>query len=283
MIQIEQLKKKRGNFLLSDINLTLPKGYICGLIGENGAGKTTLLHTILGLYPPDDGSILIDGRSIRQEEQLVKDDIGYVLAEDLFDDYLSLLDNATVYGKYYSRYNQDVFLAYCQRFQLNPQQKLKKHSKGEKLKFQFAFALSHDPKLLVLDEPTANFDPQFREDFFKILSDFISDGEKTVVLATHLTSDLDRIGDYITFLHKGKLLFSMDKTELEKSFRIVSGEDYKVNLLPKEKFIYKDKTDYGSKALIRHSRLINYDSTLAVDIPTIEEIMYYCIKGDAHV
>ncbi|MBQ3583447.1 MAG: ABC transporter ATP-binding protein [Lachnospiraceae bacterium] len=283
MIQIEHVTKNFGNFKLSDINLSLPAGYICGLIGENGAGKTSLIHLLLGLYRPDDGQIFINGNDINRDEVAAKNEIGYVLSEELFDGELTLLQNASLYGKYYKNYDRDTFLSYCKRFELDEKKKLKQQSKGQKLKFQFAFALSHAPKVLILDEPTANFDPTFRSDFIKILTEFIQDGTKSVLLATHLTSDLDRIGDYITFLHKGKIIFSSDRQEMEDSFRLVRGEDYKINLIPKERIIHKEKTEFGSKALVHHRPRYVYDNALSVDIPTIEDIMYYFVKGDSHV
>lgn len=283
MIQIEHVTKNFGNFKLSDINLSLPAGYICGLIGENGAGKTSLIHLLLGLYRPDDGQIFINGNDINRDEVVAKNEIGYVLSEELFDGELTLLQNASLYGKYYKNYDRDTFLSYCKRFELDEKKKLKQQSKGQKLKFQFAFALSHAPKVLILDEPTANFDPTFRSDFIKILTEFIQDGTKSVLLATHLTSDLDRIGDYITFLHKGKIVFSSDRQEMENSFRFVRGEDYKINLIPKERIIHKEKTEFGSKALVHHRPRYVYDNALSVDIPTIEDIMYYFVKGDSYV
>lgn len=283
MIQIEHVTKNFGNFKLSDINLSLPAGYICGLIGENGAGKTSLIHLLLGLYRPDDGQIFINGNDINRDEVVAKNEIGYVLSEELFDGELTLLQNASLYGKYYKNYDRDTFLSYCKRFELDEKKKLKQQSKGQKLKFQFAFALSHTPKVLILDEPTANFDPTFRSDFIKILTEFIQDGTKSVLLATHLTSDLDRIGDYITFLHKGKIIFSSDRQEMEDSFRLVRGEDYKINLIPKERIIHKEKTEFGSKALVHHRPRYVYDNALSVDIPTIEDIMYYFVKGDSYV
>jgi len=283
MIRVEHVSKKLGSFQLKDIDFTIPPGYICGLIGENGAGKTSLLHLLLGLYRAEEGEIFINGHDIRKEEVAVKNDIGYVLSEELFDGNLTLMANADAYGKYYTNYDRELFQKYCNRFELDCNKKLKKHSKGEKLKFQFAFALSHQPMLLVLDEPTANFDPNFRKEFLKVLTEFIADGTRSVLLATHLTTDLDRIADYITFIHKGKLLFSSDRETVEKSFRIVSGEDYKLNLLPKEKVIHKEKGTYGSKALVHHKRYHVYDKEVTVTIPTIEELMYHFIKEDAHV
>ena len=283
LIKLENVSKKLGTFKLADINLELPKGYICGLIGENGAGKTSLIHLLLGLYKSDTGSILINGHDVYSEECITKNEIGYVLSEDLFMPSLSLINNANAFGQYYSEYSREVFLDYCKRFELDPYKTLKKHSKGEKLKFQFAFALAHNPKLLILDEPTANFDPKFRSEFINILTSFIEDGTRSVLLATHLTTDLDRLGDYITFIHKGKIIISTDRESLNDSFRLVSGEDYKLNLISKDKIICKEKTPYGSKALVKHTRRSLYDKEVTVSIPTIEEIMYYIIKGDYHV
>ena len=185
-----------------------------------------------------------------------------------------------MYGKYYEKYETDIFLQYCKRLQLEEAKKYKQLSKGEKLKFQFAFALAHQPKLLILDEPTANFDPEFRKEFLSILTEFVSDGEKSVLLATHITEDLDRIADYVTFLHKGEVKFSMDRKTLEQSYRLVSGEDYKINLINKERIIFKEKGKYGSKALVMHRRFSNYSDGVQVEIPGIEDIMYYMLKGE---
>ena len=283
MIRIEGVSKKLDRFAIKDISFQVPAGYICGLIGENGAGKTSLLKLLLGLYKPDAGEIWIHGKNAETEEAAVKNDIGYVLNEELFDKELTLLQNAEVYGKYYKKYDAGRFRTFCRRFELEEKKKLKKHSKGEKLKFQLAFSLAHQPSVLFLDEPTASFDPKFRQEFRKVLTEFIQDGKHSVLLATHLTSDLDRIADYITFLHQGKLLFSMSREELTDSYRLVSGEDYKLNLLPKEKVIHKEKGEYASKALVRHNRFSVYDKEVSADIPGIEDIMYFLIKGDSNV
>lgn len=280
MLKINNLNKRFKDFSLSDINLSIPKGYICGLIGENGAGKTTLMHLITGLYSIDSGEIFINGNNIDTDQITTKNDIGYVFNEELFDSTLSLVKNADSYGKYYSNYDKDTFISYCNRFNLDINKKLGKHSKGEKLKFQFAFALSHFPKLLLLDEPTANFDPEFRKEFIKILTEFIKDGDKSILIATHLTSDLERIADYVTFIHKGNIIFSYDIETLENSYRLVSGEDYKINLISPNKIINKEKGDYTTKALVNHRPSYKYDKDLSVDIPTLEDIMYFYIRSE---
>lgn len=280
MIKFTEVHKQLGNFRLNDLNFELPKGYVMGLIGENGAGKTSMLNLILGLYQPDCGRIQMFGSCYQDDERGIRNKIGYVLAdEDLFSSNTKLVDLANMYGRYYVNYNEKIFTDYCADFCLDLQKRWKQLSKGEKLKFQFAFALSHAPKLLVLDEPTANFDPEFRELFFHNITDFISNGEHSVILATHQLQDLDRIADYITLLHKGSLVFSCEKELLIDRFRLVKGEDYKVSLLKTERVIYKEKGEYMTSALVRHRRIDTYDSRLSVNIPSLEEIMYYFMKS----
>lgn len=254
-----------------------------GLIGQNGAGKSTILKILLGLYAPDSGEMSLFGTTYQENEKYIKNNIGYVLTEDgLFFGEMTLLENVRLYGKYYENHSESLFRSYAADFGLKENTKVKKLSKGEYLKFQFAFALSHQPKLLLLDEPTANFDPDFRRKFLHIITDYMKDGKKSVILATHLTGDLDKIADYITFVDTGSLLFSMDRESLNKHFRMVAGEEYKVNLLPKENIIYKETGEYGTKALVKHGRWSQYGDALTVTYPTIEELMYFMLKGRSY-
>lgn len=283
MVQLTDIKKKLGHFFLEDITFTLPEGYIMGLIGQNGAGKSTILKILLGLYAPDSGEMSLFGTTYQENEKYIKNNIGYVLTEDgLFFGEMTLLENVRLYGKYYENHSESLFRSYAADFGLKENTKVKKLSKGEYLKFQFAFALSHQPKLLLLDEPTANFDPDFRRKFLHIITDYMKDGKKSVILATHLTGDLDKIADYITFVDAGSLLFSMDRESLNKHFRMVAGEEYKVNLLPKENIIYKETGEYGTKALVKHGRWSQYGDALTVTYPTIEELMYFMLKGRSY-
>ncbi|MBQ2803379.1 MAG: ABC transporter ATP-binding protein [Lachnospiraceae bacterium] len=279
MVRLEQVSKRMGTFLLKDITMELPEGYIMGLIGPNGAGKTTLLHLIMGLLELEDGRIEVMGKEFLNEEHAIRDDMGVVLQERLFQNRMTLQENAAFYGRYYKNYDEVYLKQLLKRFELEPERRYKKLSKGEELKFQFAFALAHHPRLLILDEPTGNFDPDFREEFFKALKEFIADGSRSVILATHLTEDLDRFADYITYLDKGKLLFSQDIESLKEGFRLLSGETYKINLLPKENIIYMEKGEFGTRALIQHRRRFVYDKSLRVSYPTIEELMYFVTKG----
>ena len=278
MLKVNNLSKQLGNFQLNNISFSLPAGYICGLIGPNGAGKTTLLHLILVLYHADDGNILVNDMPYGNKEKTIHDIIGTVLTEDLFEPSMSLMQNSNRYGKYYSQYSSECMEKYLSLFHLENKQKFGRLSRGEKLKYQFAFALSHQPKLLILDEPTGNFDSDFREQFFHIIKEFIKDGTKSVILATHITDDLDRIADYIIYLEEGKQVFAGDIEELHQHYRMVYGEKYKINLLPKDRIIHIEENAYGTKALISHSRLNHYDKSLDLSYPMIEELMYFYTK-----
>ncbi len=278
MIQVSGVSKSVGTFVLKDITFDVPAGYICGLAGRNGAGKTTLLHLLLGLYKPEAGEIVIHGMSYGEEEKCIHDSIGTVLVEDLFDFHYSIRENADYYGSFFSRYDWQRMEEYLEEFHLDFRKKFGRLSKGEKLKCQFAFALAHDPMLLILDEPTANFDVDFRERFFEILQKFIADGQKSVVLATHLTEDLDRLADYLVYLEGGRLMFGGDMEQFRGKWRMVSGEAYKIRLLAKEKILYMEEGAYGAKALVRHNRLNHYDAALQVTSPSIEEFMYFFSK-----
>ncbi len=280
MIKFEKVSKQIGSFALQDISFTLPGGYLMGLIGENGAGKTSLLHLILGLYMPDDGDIRISGNSYDNAECEIRNQTGFVLLDqELFLANATLLNNGDLFGRYYTAYNREKLLDYCGQFSLDSGRRWKTLSKGEKLKFQFAFALAHEPKLLVLDEPTANFDPEFRKQFLHIVTEFISSGERSVILATHQTKELDQIADYILFLHQGRLVFSTEKETLTDCLRLVQGDAYQVNLLKQSRVICKEVKSYAASALVRHCAGERYDSRLTVNVPTIEEIMYYLMKS----
>lgn len=280
LLELKDVSKRLGKFHIKNISMELPEGYILGLIGPNGSGKTSLIHLILGLYKPSQGDIFIDGKSYTDDEMAIRNMIGTVLLDEMFDDGVSLLSNGIRYGRYYEKFNQEILETYLKRFNLDKKRKYNKLSKGEKLKFQFAFALSHDARLLILDEPTGNFDPEFRKEFFQVIKEFIADGTRSVIISTHLTEDLDKVADYILYIENGDTIFSGDIEKLRDSYRLVTGENYKINLIDKDRIIHKEVGNYGTRALVTHRPRYTYDKEVTVTIPTLEEVMYFVTKRD---
>ena len=203
MIDCNNVSKRFTSFSLKNITFNLPAGYICGLIGENGSGKTTLINILSGLYSYD-GEVRISGRDYCNNEYDIKQDIGVVVHGDIFEAQESLISNGNYFGRFYKKYSKNLLENYLERFNLNDKKKYKDLSKGEKLKFALAFALAHKPRLLLLDEPGANFDIEFRKEFNSLLREFISDGTRSVVLSTHIISDVEKFADYILFLKNGE-------------------------------------------------------------------------------
>lgn len=275
MLELDQVSKRLGSFQLRNITIQIPTGYLCGLAGENGAGKTSLLHMLLGLYRPDSGTVRIDGKIYEENEKEIRQQTGIVLAEDLLHPAFSLLQNGRYYGSFYNGYEEVCFVEKLKQYYLDPREKFGHLSKGQKLKCQFAFALACHPAYLFLDEPVANFDPEFKKQFFADLCAFIGDGERTAVLSTHETEDLDRLADYLIFMKEGKAVIASDMEKFRDSYRIVSGESYKIRLLRPDAIVKLEEREFGARALVRHSRLLSYDKSLLVAYPTIADFMYF--------
>jgi len=278
ILEVENVTKQIENFKLENINFKLEPGYVMGLIGPNGAGKTTLLMTILGLYHPTEGQVKICGYDMTEQEKAAKSQMGFVLDDNPFMESLSSKENARLYGRYYPEWSMKTFERYARDFELDIRKPMKKLSKGNKMKFQLAFALSHNAKLLVLDEPTAGLDPVFRRELLEIMCEIVSDGERSILYSTHLTNELDRLADYITFLQNGRQLFSLTKEELLERYRLVRGTEKQINALDCGIVVGKKSTESCTEALVRGD-LISLPPELAVDRPNIEDIMFYTVQS----
>lgn len=276
MIDCNNVSKRFTSFSLKNITFNLPAGYICGLIGENGSGKTTLINILSGLYSYD-GEVRISGRDYCNHEYDIKQDIGVVVHGDIFEAKESLISNANYFGRFYKKYSENLLENYLERFNLNDKKKYKELSKGEKLKFALAFALAHEPRLLLLDEPGANFDIEFRKEFNSLLREFIIDGTRSVILSTHIISDVETFADYILFLKNGEQVLFGDVETIREKYRMVSGEKYKIKLL-KDRIIYLEEGRISCNALVKHDKQ-GYDKELKVWEPGIDELMYYIGKG----
>ena len=276
MIDCNNVSKRFTSFSLKNITFNLPAGYICGLIGENGSGKTTLINILSGLYSYD-GEVRISGRDYCNNEYDIKQDIGVVVHGDIFEAQESLISNGNYFGRFYKKYSKNLLENYLERFNLNDKKKYKELSKGEKLKFALAFALAHKPRLLLLDEPGANFDIEFRKEFNSLLREFIIDGTRSVILSTHIISDVETFADYILFLKNGEQILFGDVETIREKYRMVSGEKYKIKLL-KDRIIYLEEGRISCNALVKHDKQ-GYDKELKIWEPGIDELMYYIGKG----
>ena len=278
MIQVKNITKSFGGFQMKDLNVTFPDGYICGLVGRNGAGKTTLFHIMLDLYQVMEGCVEIDGLTYEDQEKEIKGSIGVVMDEDLLNKGLSLLDNGKYLGGYYKSFDLEKYRKLLKDFNLKEKASYGALSKGQMLKAQFAFALAINPKYLLLDEPTANFDPAFHKEFWKRLTEFVGDGERTVILSTHITDELDRRADYLVYLDQGEIVFEGDMESFRDTYRIASGEKSKLRWLDKKDLIYLEEKEYTSRALVRYCESTQYEKGIEFTPATIEEVMYFYAK-----
>ncbi|MPM15063.1 Vitamin B12 import ATP-binding protein BtuD [bioreactor metagenome] len=274
MIRVENVNKTRGKFKLEDISFELKEGYIMGLIGPNGSGKTTLIKMLLGLTKSDSGEIKIFDKDIFEDEIYIKDNIGFVFDNLNFYSHLSVKDFKKIVSKAYSKFDSNLFDSYLWRFGIHKKLYIGELSKGEAIKLMIANALSHDAKLLILDEPTAGLDPIIRKEILKLLQQEIENGKRSVIISTHITSDLDGIADYITFINKGKLIFSQDMEWIKERYRIFRGskeelEESKLN------FISIKETKYYTEGLFINKKGLDSDN---VSIPNLEDIMFHYVK-----
>ena len=206
ILEVKNLNKRYKEFELKNINLSLPHGMIMGLIGENGAGKTTTIKSILNLIRIDSGEIKIFGLDLGKDEKEIKENVGVVLDDSFLSEYLTGKDINKIMKKIYKNWDEELFFKYLKEFNLPIDKISKEFSSGMKMKLKIAVALSHKPKLLILDEPTSGLDPVARNEILDIFQDFIENGENSILVSSHITSDLEHVADYITFINNGEIV-----------------------------------------------------------------------------
>lgn len=282
IIEIKDLKKKYDeNFELGKIDITIPKGVIVGLIGENGAGKTTLIKSILNIIKIDSGEIKIFGSDYKKDENNIKEDIGVVLDNMFFPEILNAKDINTTMRNIYLNWDSDLYFSYLKEFKLPSDKPLKSMSKGMRKKLEIATALSHKPKLLILDEPTSGLDPVVRNEILEIFQKFIEDEGHSILLSTHITSDLEHIADEIIFIDKGKIVLQKSKDEILDNYGILKCDiDYFSNIDKDDIITYK-KTKYAYEILVNDKiKVIKKYKDCVIDNITLEDLMVLVIKGE---
>ena len=278
MIKADNLHKSFGNFELKNISFNIPKGYICGLIGENGAGKSTLIKILAGLYSFE-GNLKIMDMTYKDNEVAIKNEIGIVLDECIFE---LTHTPKSIYKRYchlYNNFDKELYQMYLRKFKIDYTKRIGKMSKGNKIMLQIALALSHNAKVFIMDEPTGSLDEGFRKEFWKICSEIIEDGKKSIIISSHITGDLDKRADYIAYLKGGKLLFFDTIIAFKDKYRLIKADNNLIELIPKEYVIYFEEGEHCSRALVTNASKLALDDRYLIEEADIKDIMYYVNKG----
>jgi len=274
-IVVDKICKHYDGFSLENVSFNLPKGCIMGFIGENGAGKSTTIKIILDLVKQESGNVSVLGDSAQNAN--IREDIGVVFDEGCFPDEINA-DNLKNSLKYiYKNWDSNVFDDYLKRFSIPHKKNMKDFSRGMKMKLAIAVALSHKAKLLVLDEATSGLDPIVREQILDVFMEFIQNEENSILLSSHIVSDLEKVCDYITFIHEGKILLSKEKDLLMEEFGLLKCSKKDLENIPKDAIERVRENQFGVEALVKRNKI---GRNVTVDKATLEDIMLFMIRGN---
>lgn len=280
-IEISGLCKSYGDFALDHIDLTLPGGSIMGLIGENGAGKTTTIKCILNLIRRDAGTITLMGYDNIAQERQAKAEVGVVLDECFFHDTLRPRDLHAILSRVYKTWDRDLYGSYLKKFQLPEGKFIKEFSRGMKMKLSLAAALAHHPKLLILDEATAGLDSVVRDEILDEFLNFIQDEDHAILISSHITSDLEKVADYITYLHQGRVVLSEAKDVIQDNYGRLACTAQQLSAIQPEDLVRVRKGSYGCEALVSDRAVFRKKyPQLMVEPISLEDIMLFIGKGE---
>ncbi len=287
ILEISNLRKEYKEFTLNNVSLTLPRGYIMGLIGPNGAGKSTTIKAIMNLINCDSGRIKLFGLDYENSEEDIKNKIGYVGEEQFFYEDMNVKWMEKFISQHYRQWNRDEFYALLERFNVSPTKKVKELSKGMRVKLSLALALAHNPELLILDEPTSGLDPVIRSEILSILLEVIQDENKSVLFSTHITEDVEKIADYVTYLIDGKIVLSSQKDELLEKWKTIHIKNgYEIKEL-NNKLVGIEKNFFGVTGLT--DKYEELKSTIKpyiekdivrIENTSIDQILISLVKGE---
>lgn len=277
VIEVSNLRKQYNNFLLDNISFSVPCGFVGGFIGENGAGKTTTLKLILGMVMKDGGDIKLFGKPA--EDVSLKEDIGVLFEQPYYQEDWTPLDIEKVMRPFYKKWSDAAFHQYLDRFSLDPKQKYKTMSRGMKMKLGMAVTLAHDAKLLLLDEPTSGLDPVGRDEMLDIFRDYMVKEDRTIFFSTHITNDLEKIADYITYIQNGRILYSGLKDDLIEKYCLVRGG---IGDLPQSKhkqiFGLREHPS-GFDGMIETKNIAGFPTSVVTETVSLDDIMVRMSKG----
>ena len=276
-LQIRNLSKTYSDFKLDRINLELPSGYIMGLIGENGAGKSTLIRAMLDIIKSDEGEVRFWGRTFDPADSSFKEHIGLVLDDNKFPVEATAADMQKILSMCYRTWDSNRFAELLARFRLPENKKIKDFSKGMKMKISIGAALAHDSRLLVLDEATSGLDPVAREEILDVFREFIQDEGHSILISSHILSDLEKICDYITFIHGGRLIFCESKEELTDKYAIVRCSRENFEAIDESAVVSCKMNEFGAEALVERAKV---NPAFEMTAAGMEDIMLYFAKED---
>ncbi|MDD3430180.1 MAG: ABC transporter ATP-binding protein [Oscillospiraceae bacterium] len=278
-LELKNVTKSYKDFTLDNINLCVPQGCIMGFVGENGAGKTTTLKAILNLLHLDSGDIKIFGKDYKAYEQELKQDIGVAFDNCNFHDNLRLNDISRIFAPIYVNWDNEVFKGFCTRFKLPLDKTFKEFSRGMKMKANLAVALSHHAKLLLLDEPTGGLDPVMRDEILDVFLDFIQDETHSILFSSHITGDLEKVADYISFIHDGKLILTKSKDDLLYQYGILKCSTTQYAQIDKSHVLGMRKSAFGCEVLVDNKPELLLSGKFTFDNTTIDDIILLYNKG----
>lgn len=281
ILELNHVNKNYKDFSLQDISFSLKKGFIMGFIGPNGSGKSTTIRCMMDLTHIDSGEINLFGMNLHKNMKKLKQKVGFVYDQDVFFEELTVEKNKRIVAAFYEEWDDALFYQYIKKFQVPLKKQVKSLSKGTKMKFSLAVALSHHAELIIMDEPTSGLDPVFRKELLDILLEVIQDENKAIFFSTHITTDLEQVADYITFILDGKIILSEETEELLDEFVLVKGpKNEKQNVEKLDPILIKE-TSLGFDGLLKRDMLnrINSEMQVNIDRPSLEDIMYYLVKS----
>lgn len=279
ILTVEGLRKRYPAFQLKDVSFSLEPGYIMGFIGSNGAGKTTTLKCILNLAQRDGGTVTILDKDFTENEIELKQEIGYMFGGADYYAKTRIKRITEVVRRFYTGWDEDLYRGYLKRFSLDENKRVSELSSGMRVKYALTLALSHRARLLLLDEPTSGLDPVARDQLLELFQELIEDGERSILFSTHITSDLEKCADYITYIENGRIIESREKDDLIGTYRLVKGPLDRLKGLESKMISHKSNA-FGFTGLIRTADLSGEDG-LSVEPPKLEDIMIYYAKKEA--
>lgn len=280
-LEIKNLSKTYPSFQLKDVSFSVPCGSIVGFIGENGAGKTTTIKLILNEIKRDSGSVTVFGLDNLKDEREIKEQIGVVFDESYFHGEFKAGDIGTILKHVFKSWDDSLYQNYLSQFKLPKDKIIKEYSKGMKMKLGIASALAHKPRLLILDEATSGLDPIVRSDILDIFLDFIQDETHSVLFSSHITSDLEKVADYVTFIHEGQIVFDRSKDDLMERYGILKCGASEFSQIDKSLLVRWRKNEFGYEALVTDKEKAKQSCpNMVIDKATIDEVMLLYVKGE---